>query len=152
MRTREQEYAVKVFERVQARATLDKKKRDAYGAMAHNLPVLIRTAGLTQALAFVQARHKEENAPPRLLLTDLAHVLGKPNLVALSRTAHLPEYLRLTSDTLQALLWFKRYAESVLGVDIATAATQSDETTAEEETTTMPQSAAPDTATEATNA
>jgi len=132
MRTREQEYAEAVFKCITKRNVPDKKARDAYGSMAHKLPVLIRTAGLAQALAFVEARHKE-HSPPRLLLADLIDVLEKPDLVERSRTASLPEYMRLTQDSLAALLWFKRYAQSVLDVDAATAATLGEEAPIETE-------------------
>ena len=86
-----------------------------YGSLAHALPILIRTAGLAQALAFVEARHAP-SSPQRQLLQDLQAVLGQPQLVARSREAHFGAYLQLTQQTLAALLWFKRYAQSVLDV------------------------------------
>lgn len=120
MQTRDQKLALAVYERVLAIDTEERKKPEKerttykpYGSMAHKLPILIRTAGLAQALAFVEARGKE---PHKMLLKDLAAVVGNPNLVADSRKAHLGEYMRLTQHTLAALLWFKRYAQSVLGV------------------------------------
>jgi CRISPR-associated protein Cmr5 len=47
-------------------------------------------------------------------------VLGYRNagdLLEASRTAPLSAYMRLTQEALQALLWFKRYAQSVLNVE-----------------------------------
>jgi hypothetical protein len=41
--------------------------------------------------------------------------------------------MRLTQDSLAALLWFKRYAQSVLDVDAATAATFGEEAAVEPE-------------------
>jgi CRISPR-associated protein Cmr5 len=85
--------------------------------MAHKLPVLIRTAGLAQALAFVQARGKNAH---KKLLDDLATVISAQNgetLATTSRTAPLPDYMRLTQHALAALLWFKRFAQSVLEVE-----------------------------------
>ncbi len=130
-RTREQEYALRVFEKInplipkdeQAEKDEAKKKwRKAYGSLAHKLPVLIRTAGLSQALAFVKARNKA-GTPQQTLLRDLEAVLrqsgaltGDDTLVERSRSAHFEEYMRLTEGALEALLWFKRFAQSELKV------------------------------------
>lgn len=127
MQTRDQRLAFAIYERVLAFDTpnLSKKQRKQYGSMAHKLPILIRTAGLSQALAFVEARHREKDGkiPPQLkLLRDLEQVLLKEkmlegsNLFAVARKAELGEYMCLTQHTMAALLWFKRYAQSVLGV------------------------------------
>lgn len=114
--TREQKFAAAVLTRVEARKGTLGDGTTKYGSMAHQLPVLIRTAGLAQALAFVEARRE-----PALtgLLDDLASALGMESgakLAERSRKADLPEYMRLTQRSLAALLWFKRYAQSVLDV------------------------------------
>lgn len=127
MQTRDQRLAFAIYERVLAFDTpnLSTKQRKQYGSMAHKLPILIRTAGLSQALAFVEARHREKEGkvPPQLkLLRDLEQVLRNEkmlegsNLFAVARQAELGEYMQLTQHTIAALLWFKRYAQSVLGV------------------------------------
>lgn len=127
MQTREQEYAKKIFEQVEAfkQAKLaahgdDQKKAqpeiDKYGSMAHQLPVLVRTAGLAQALTFVTARGQE---PHKQLLNDLALVVGQPTgtaLAAEARNANLSAYMHLTQQVLAALVWYKRFAQSVLDV------------------------------------
>jgi len=83
--------------------------------MAHKLPVLIRTAGLSQALGFVAARG---NLMHLRLVQDLAATLGRRDLPGDSRMApNLQAYMRLTQETLDALLWYKRFAQSVLKVD-----------------------------------
>lgn len=114
MRTRNQEYAAQIFEQVKQVGEDERKK---YGSLAHRLPVLIRTAGLAQALAFVEARG---GAAGRKLLRDIAAVVNEVNeekLLARSRTAELPEYMLLTRNVLAALAWYKRFAQSVLGVE-----------------------------------
>lgn len=132
MKTRDQKLAMAVYERVMALDTSlaqDKRKpRKQYGTMAHQMPILIRTAGLAQALAFVEARHSEEQgkplSPQHRLINDLECVLRNNNmledkhrsLLAAVREAELGEYMRLTQHVLAALLWFKRYAQSVLNV------------------------------------
>lgn len=165
MKTRNQKFAACAFQFVNEFKARNEKKesRDRYGAFAHSLPVTIRTAGLTQALAFVDARGKDEGMA---LLAHLAATVYadeeasvRPNLpkvidgdeenrnkrltlfhghlLAQSRDADLREYMRLTQRTLAALLWFKRFAQTVLDVapgqkaaDISDAAT--DETPPEE--------------------
>jgi CRISPR-associated protein Cmr5 len=114
MQTRDQKYAVDVYERVSKVKEADRKR---YGAIAHKLPILIRTAGLVQALAFVDSRQKQ-------LLNDLAGTIGKPNsdtLLSRAREANLSEYMRLTQQVMAALLWYKRFAQSVLGVNASDA-------------------------------
>jgi CRISPR-associated protein Cmr5 len=120
MQTREQRYAKKVFEQVsrlkadqeRGAGTIDPKK---YGALCHKLPVLIRSAGLSQALAFVAARGKEAGAQ---LLIDLSATIDVADLPATARNCEeLASYMRLTSQALDALLWYKRFAQSVLNVD-----------------------------------
>lgn len=121
MQTRDQRLATEVYNRVeQVKEKYPDEKtpyRKEYGSMAHNLPVLIRTAGLAQALAFVQARGKDAHKD---LLNDLAEVMGKSDGKALaekSRTVNINEYMFLTQQALAALLWYKRFAQSVLKVE-----------------------------------
>lgn len=116
MQTRSQKYAARIFRQIEAlqseHSAGDQKQ---YGSMAHKLPVLIRTAGLSQALGFVTARG---NPMHLRLVKDLAATLGRPNLSRDSRMATmLQEYMRMTQEALDALLWYKRFAQSVLKVD-----------------------------------
>ncbi len=113
LQTRDQKYAVDAYNRVK---TVHETARDRYGSMAHKLPILIRTAGLAQALAFVNARGKEEH---KRLLNDLALTLkqqNRENLAETAMNAPLSEYIYLTQQALAALLWYKRFAQSVLDV------------------------------------
>lgn len=121
MQSREQEYAASVYARVESfRAQHpDEKDKDRkhYGSMAHKLPVLVRQAGLVQALAFVHSRDK---APTNQLLSDLAQTVdagSAANLLNRSRQANLPEYIYLTDQVMLALKWYKRFAQSVLKVE-----------------------------------
>ena len=120
MRTRSQNDAVKAWKALEK----TRKKRDfdkaAYGSMAHKLPVLIRTCGLTQAVSFVAAR---DNHWHICLLDDVASTLGlsRAELLQRSREASLKEYRHLTRRSLDVLLHFKRFAESELDVSLARA-------------------------------
>ncbi|WP_029214549.1 type III-B CRISPR module-associated protein Cmr5 [Kallotenue papyrolyticum] len=118
MQTREQYFANIVFALVEARRQRYANQQAAinkYGAMAHKLPVLIRAAGLAQALEFVATRPDQQKD----LLDDLQKALDHEDLRKASREASLTEYMLLTEQALAALLWFKRYAESVLNVTSA---------------------------------
>jgi CRISPR-associated protein Cmr5 len=104
---------------------------DSYGSMAHKLPVLIRSAGLAQALAFVQSRGKP---PHKELLDHLAKVVLSESadggqLAKKSRdTEQLSEYMYLTHASVAALVWYKRFAQSVLNVDASDATSDEFET------------------------
>jgi CRISPR-associated protein Cmr5 len=115
MLTRNQQFALSVYEKVK---TVPEKDRNKYGTMAQKLPVLIRTAGLAQAIGFLEAKSNEKGN--ELLLKHLAEVLEFSDLKSFGkkcREAELIEYLRLTQNALAALLWFKRYSVSVLGLE-----------------------------------
>jgi CRISPR-associated protein Cmr5 len=95
--------------------------------MAHKLPLLIRSAGLAQALAFVEARGL---LPHRHLLDHLAEVVIDQNtngdqLAQKSRNIEeLSEYMYLTHEAMAALIWYKRFAQSVLDIDPSEAVDQ----------------------------
>ncbi len=121
MQSREQEYAARVSARVdrfrEQHPDEKDKDRKRYGSMAHKLPILVRQAGLVQALAFVQSRNK---APTNQLLDDLAWTVdtgNAANLLDRSRQANLAEYIYLTDQVMLALKWYKRFAQSVLKVE-----------------------------------
>jgi CRISPR-associated protein Cmr5 len=128
--TRDQEYAVTIFRQVSGvKKEKDEGQKsaeyaDSYGSMAHKLPVLIRSAGLAQALAFVESRGKP---PHRDLLDHLAKVVLNANadggqLAEKSRdTERLSEYMYLTHASIAALVWYKRFAQSVLDIDASDA-------------------------------
>jgi CRISPR-associated protein Cmr5 len=130
-RTREQIYAAQVYECIKPlipregapKNEAEERYRKAYGSLAHKLPVLIRSGGLAQSLAFVQARNRDDT-PQRKLLADLETVLqntgvlaARKHLVDHTRTASFEEYMRLTEGALEALLWFKRFVQSELKVE-----------------------------------
>ncbi len=120
MLTRDQYYATTVYAQVESVAGASDAFRKKYGGLAHKLPVLIRTAGLAQALAFVNARG--EDAGKRLLqhLAEALDLANQDTLLKRAREDDLNKYIYLTQQALAALLWYKRFAQSVLDVDAAT--------------------------------
>lgn len=124
MHTTSQQYAQSAFTEVNEVAKAHKKGspfRQKYGSMAHRLPILIRISGLAQALAFVEAKAKKEAAYNKLL-DDLAAAIKWPgvenggDLAKKSRSESLDAYILLSQRVTAALIWYKRFAESVLEV------------------------------------
>jgi CRISPR-associated protein Cmr5 len=117
MQTRSQRYAAQIFAQVNGEVkTQSDAYQKKYGSMAHKLPVLIRTAGLAQALSFVESRGEAEH---KKLLSHLAAVTEEGDLAQRSRAiTDLNDYMRLTREVLSALLWYKRFAQSVLKVSL----------------------------------
>lgn len=104
LQTRSQRFAKDAYEKV---SNVEGNKSD-YKRVVQNLPVLIRTAGLAQALAFVEKDHDE-------LIRHLNQTVnGGKSLSKACREAPLHEYMRLTRDTLDALVWYKRFAEALI--------------------------------------
>lgn len=120
MQTLDQQYSDLIrIQVIEIKKRPDYKK---YGAMAHKLPMLIYTAGLLQALEFVYSREPIHQQ----LLTDLAQTVAQQDISSLLqavRTANLRGYMLVTRRTLAALLWYKRFAQSILEVDTSEGAT-----------------------------
>lgn len=120
MLTRNQRYASAIYKQVsQIQGKYEKKERNEYGSMSHKLPILIRSAGLAQALAFVASRGSDSQQE---LLEGLAKVVinqdaSADDLLTRSRTSPLNQYMQLSQSVMAALLWYKRFAQSVLGVE-----------------------------------
>lgn len=115
MKTRDQEYASNAVKKVTAvKKNLNEVECNIYGSMAHQLPILIRTAGLAQALAFLETRDTKGH---KQLLIDLAETVGMSGtLLQRAREAPIEEYMNLTRQVMAALLWYKRFAQSILDI------------------------------------
>ncbi len=143
MSTINQEFALSAHKNVQdvynqhkSDSKKDKAYRKKYGTMAHKLPILVRTAGLVQAVAFVDAKSQKVPAWQQYL-DDVAQTVNHPDgqaLLEASQRANLSAYILLTHRVSAALVWYKRFAESILKVD-QSEQDESPENDAEEETT-----------------
>ena len=121
MKTLEQEFAIEVYSKV--KDYTDKygegsQELKDYSSMADRLPILVRTAGLVQTLAFVATRGKD---PHKELLLHLAQVVKGTDdfeeLMADSRNGNFEDYRYLTQRVNLALGWFKRFSQSVPKVE-----------------------------------
>jgi CRISPR-associated protein Cmr5 len=122
MKTRAQqdmELAARLVQEVKSRQS--KETAQIYGGLCHSFPVLVRTCGLCQALAFSKAKAGEEKDPREeahsLLLQHVQKVLGIPgDLLQSVREASASDYMLYTRRVLSAWVYFKRFAESIIGV------------------------------------
>lgn len=140
IQSRDQQRSGLVFGQISLHKDVPWKKK--YGSWAHTLPVLIRSAGLAQATAFLESKANADG--PKQLRDDLQKVLRDLGVLkdkTLLEQAHglgLLEYTLLTREVLGVLIWFKRFADSVLGVrqgdgDLETAEVKSESTGGDDE-------------------
>jgi CRISPR-associated protein Cmr5 len=128
--TLEQQRAAKAHAHVQAIASAypakDAKERKQYASMAQKLPVLIRAAGLCQALHFLRSRTKdEERSVLGRLLDHLAEQMRRTepaitdgaSLCQQVREVELARYLWMTREALASAEWYARLSQSELGVE-----------------------------------
>lgn len=103
----------------------DDKPRKIYGGLCHSFPVLVRTCGLCQALAFLEDKATTEKSEDeranahRLLLDHIAKVMGKndrQSLMKAVREGTALDYLHYTRRVLSVWIYFKRFAVSILKV------------------------------------
>ncbi|GCF10224.1 type III-B CRISPR module-associated protein Cmr5 [Dictyobacter arantiisoli] len=119
MQTRDQRDAAHIYQQVLEISQKGDDNAKSYGVIAHKLPILIHSAGLVQALFFVASR-KENKTMLDQFLKDLATAVGQKDgeqLLIAAQKADLIEYIYLTQRVLDALLWYKRFAQSLLDVD-----------------------------------
>jgi CRISPR-associated protein Cmr5 len=112
LQTRSQRFAAVAYDRVTQIVTSSDKEK--YKAMTRNLPVLIRTAGLAQALAFVEAGKEQMHKELLRHLNETVNEGQSLSEACRDEKLSLYGYMRLTRETLDALVWYKRFAESLL--------------------------------------
>lgn len=124
--TLEQKRAAKAFEDV---TKVEKEHGDgtpgrkSYGTFALKLPALLKSAGLCQAVHFLDSR-PESKPMAKALLGHLAGQLervnpaiqGTPSMLDQIRKADLGSYLRLSREAVAIANWYSRLARSVLKV------------------------------------
>lgn len=126
-KTLTQQRATVAYERVAAFLSKPEAAQKKYATIAHKMPALLRSAGLCQALHFVQSRPDEHQ---RRWLEDLATHLGArvdagirdvDTLLDTVRTADTWSYLVLTREAIACADWHRRMVQGVLRIDAAEA-------------------------------
>ncbi len=123
MRTRAREDLILAEQLV---TTVAKEKPDVqkvYGGLCHSFPVLVRTCGLCQAVAFsedkrtvTEGKVTGRNRAHQLLLEHVARILQVPGALDAARTPDTLQYMVYTRRVLAAWVYFKRFAVSILKV------------------------------------
>jgi CRISPR-associated protein Cmr5 len=121
--TLQQQRAALAFDQLGAVRGRPEEDRLHYAGMAQKLPVLIRSAGLCQALHFVRSR--QDRPVLGLLLDHLAAQLRRTDpaiadgaaLCERARRVDLAHYLWMTREALACAEWYARLSQSELGVE-----------------------------------
>jgi CRISPR-associated protein Cmr5 len=129
VQTRAQQAMQQALKLVQTVAGKPDKVKEIYGGLCHDFPILVRTCGLCQAIAFsadkAQSDEKARAEAHQLLLQHVGEILGvrtqgkggadDPLLKTIIQ-ADAMRYMLYTRQLLHAWVYFKRFAVSILGV------------------------------------
>lgn len=113
-RTRTQHYAEESLKKINAIKNQDIAKE--YKSRSDNFPVMVMQSGLAQAVGFMLAKGAKDAAYSQYL-NDLSSVMGAADgkaFLAHIINAPLPEYRRLTRETLNVAGWFKQFGQAYL--------------------------------------
>lgn len=127
--TRQQRALARALRHVEAVGAKPDDVQKAYGSLCHTFPVLVRTNGLMQTLAFVyeksgaQKQGTKDNRQQAhgQLLSDLADVLQLErrdggHLLNWVKELDNRGYMHATRTVLGAWVYYKRFAVSILNV------------------------------------
>ena len=131
--TRTQKAMTRAWQDVTLVSEMPKETRDIYGGLCHQFPVLLRTCGLCQALAFSADKGTKSNERGRAHQALLSHVKnilqseglvgnGNQDALAAVRAMDMAGYVRSTQVLLDHWIFYKRFAVSVLKVETSEAA------------------------------
>lgn len=97
-----------------------------YGGLCHSFPVLVRQCGLCQALAFSESKSKKASDDKkradahRLIIQHVGALIGhRDDALKTVQEEDATQYMLHTRRVLSAWIYFKRFAESILGVESA---------------------------------
>ena len=112
---RSQQIACQSLTGIQEASQRDGKFQQRYATLVNRLPIMIRESGLVASLGFLEGkRGNDENTPEGMLLQHLSQQMEVNDLRQQALNAELTEYRHLTQKVMEALVWYKRIAESHL--------------------------------------
>lgn len=116
--TYSQDIAARVHTQIKTQEDKPKDFIKDYGRLCNRFPILVLENGLAQAVGYLSGKAKKPNAE-YVFLGHLAEILNQEPHQFLDTvlTASLSDYRRLTRRTLAAAVWYKRFAQGVLGID-----------------------------------
>ena len=95
-------------------ATRRKNTQKKYKTSAKKLPVLIKTNGLGQALAYIQTRNCTLYEDVTAWLCAKSLILENDDLVRAVINMESDEYRRITTETLAFLNWVRRFVDGLM--------------------------------------
>ena len=114
----EQGRAACAYNHVKKIFDLDPNQKDPrqkkYKTGAKKLPVLIKTNGLGQALAYIQIRNRDLYSNLMDWLCDKELIEASGDLVSQVINMKSNEYRRLTTECLAYLNWVRRFVDSLM--------------------------------------
>ena len=129
-RTESQMAMRQALELVQQVSEENDEVKKIYGGLCHDFPILTRTCGLCQAIAFSADKAQSDDSARakahQLLLEHIRQILGvrtngtgsaDDSLLKHIAEAEAMEYMLCTRKVLYAWVYFKRFAVSILGVE-----------------------------------
>lgn len=114
MRSQSSRYA-----RVALKCVREANKTDyakEYGRLCLLFPSLVMINGLRMAVAFFQSKSKQGKEYERFL-QDLKNVIDIRDWEIILYEMTITDYQELTRRTVKAVVWFKRYAETIIQVE-----------------------------------
>lgn len=127
--SRNQAYSAAVYDNVCSVAKEQESIAGKYKGLCKRAGSLVRTSGLMQTVAFMEARGQRDSERQYLVLLEhlqsellklkvVNQQQGRFWLAAHVRTLELPEYMALTSKILLLLNWHKRLVETLIKADV----------------------------------
>jgi len=118
---RQQEDLERALTHVQHMVDTPRETREIYGGLCHTFPVLVRTNGLCQTLAFFHEKKSAEGARGTAyqhIWRHIAETLGRQPDTLLNDVQKMNsiEYLRASRRLVEAWVYYKRFAISILDV------------------------------------
>ncbi|MFC3749082.1 type III-B CRISPR module-associated protein Cmr5 [Paenibacillus sp. GCM10012306] len=120
MKSVQHEYSTIALGCIDEVAKLSKKEQQQYGSLCHRVPSMIMLNGFRLTVAFLSVENKEMRTH---FLKDMGLAIGINNFKT-EIPERMDDYRILTRQALDASVWFKRYAEAILGVTQADADSQ----------------------------
>ena len=100
-----------------------------YGSLCHSFPIMVRTCGLCQAVAFsaakAQAPDPNRHIAHRLLLAHVGQLISvgenadENGVLRSIQSAEASDYVFFTRRLMAAWIYYKRFAVSILNVENA---------------------------------
>lgn len=121
MKTRAQEYSQHAYQQISALHFDNDKQKKLYGSICHQFPVMVLRSGLAQSVAFLWVRAANGKPAYEKFIQHLSAITGlegetQDDFQQRIQQMNLDEYRRTTRTILNACVWYKRFAESLLNV------------------------------------